>query len=335
MSPVKVNQDPSVEGADARATAASNDTVPTSTRLASFIVVVVPFVAFIVAIAWMWGWGIAWWPLVLLIVMAALTTLGITVGFHRLFTHRSFKTTRPIQAVLAVLGSMAAEGAVVKWAAVHRLHHQHSDDPSDPHSPHLHGQGLRGLVSGLWHAHVGWLFEPDPPNLTRYVPDLMGDRMIRLLSRLFGLWVLLGLLVPAIVVGLITMSWLGALQGFIWGGLARIFLVHHVTWSINSACHLWGTRPFRTRDHSKNNPVFGVVGFGEGWHNNHHAFPTSARHGLRWWELDLSYLIIRGLAMVGLAWKVRLPAPEAMAAKRRRGAENQGGLGHAERAGAA
>ena len=281
--------------------------------------VVIPFLAFVGAIAWLWGWGIAWSSLVMLVVMTVLTTLGITMGYHRYFTHRSFQTVRPVQAVLAVLGSMAAEGPVVKWAAVHRLHHQHADDVRDPHSPHLHGQGLRGLVAGLWHAHVGWLFAVDAPGLARYVPDLLGDRLVRVVSRLFGVWVILGLILPAAVVGLITMSWMGALQGFIWGGLVRIFLVHHVTWSINSACHLWGATPFRTRDHSRNNPVFGVLGFGEGWHNNHHAFPTSARHGLRWWELDITHLLIRGLALTGLAWKVRLPAPEAIAAKRREG----------------
>ncbi len=297
------------------------DTVPASTRLASAAAVVIPFVACVVAIGWLWGWGVGWWPLIMLIVMGVLTTLGITVGFHRLFTHRAYQTSRPIQAILAVLGSMAAEGAVVKWAAVHRLHHRHSDDPADPHSPHVHAPGLGGLIAGLWHAHVGWLFDPDPSGLSRYVPDLIKDRLVRVVSRLFVLWIVVGLLIPAVVVGLITMSWIGALQGLVWGGLVRIFLVHHLTWSINSICHLWGTRPFRTRDHSRNNPLFGFVGLGEGWHNNHHAFPTSARHGLRWWEVDVSYMTIRALAAMGFAWKVRVPTPEALAARRQRPAE--------------
>ena len=313
----RIHETRPADHADAGALAAHPGRVPVSTRLGSFLAVVLPFAAFLWAIVWLWGWGITWPPLILMIVLSVLTTLGITVGFHRLFTHRSFQTTRPIQAMLAVLGSMAAEGAVVKWAAVHRLHHQHSDDPADPHSPQFHGDGLPGLIGGLWHAHLGWLFVPDPPNLTRYVPDLMADRMVRVISRLFGQWVVIGLLVPAVIIGLMTMSWIGAVQGFIWGGLVRIFMVHHLTWSINSICHLWGNRPFQTRDHSRNNPIFGVIGLGEGWHNNHHAFPTSARHGLRWWEVDASYMIIRAMAWVGLAWKVRVPAPEMLVAKRR------------------
>ncbi len=315
---VSTNQTRPIEHGDVLRVSDAPEVVPASTRLASLIVVVVPFAAFIVAIFWLWGWGVSWSPLVMLGILGVLTTLGVTVGFHRLLTHQSFQTTRPVKAILMALGSMTAEGPAVKWAAVHRLHHQHSDDAHDPHSPHSEGEGLMGLLRGLWHAHAGWLFEADRPGLTRYVPDLMADRQVQLHSRLFGFWVLVGLLIPTVVVGLITMSWVGALQGLIWGGLLRIFLVHHLTWSINSICHLWGSRPFQTRDHSRNNPIFGVLGLGEGWHNNHHAFPTSARHGLRWWEIDVSFMVIRGLAWARLAWKVRLPAPETMAAKRRR-----------------
>ncbi len=313
--------DDTPRGVSPAARIAPANPLPPLTWSASFVAVVAPFAAFILAIVWLWGWGVTWSPLILLLALSVGTALGITIGFHRLFTHRSFQTTRPIQVCLAVLGSMAAEGPLLKWVAVHRLHHQRSDEAGDPHSPHLHKAGLGGLASGLWHAHIGWLFGPDAPGLAAYVPDLLADPLVCRLSRLFGVWVVAGLAIPAIAGGLLTMTWMGALQGFIWGGLVRIFLVHHMTWSINSICHLWGTRPFYTRDHSRNNPVFGVVGMGEGWHNNHHAFPTSARHGLRWWEIDVSYLVIRVLVLVGLAWKVHLPRPEAMASKRQQAGE--------------
>jgi stearoyl-CoA desaturase (Delta-9 desaturase) len=237
--------------------------------------------------------------------MSALTALGITVGYHRLFTHRSFETNRTVQFVLAILGSMAVEGPLLKWVAVHRRHHQYSDTLDDPHSPHKEGDGLFALMRGLWHAHVGWFFQPDAPDLPHYVKDLNQSGVLRTVSCLFPLWVILGVIIPAALGGLLTGTWIGALTGLLWGGLARIFLVHHVTWSINSICHLWGSQPFRTGDDSRNNFVFGVLGFGEGWHNNHHAFPTSARFGLRWWQIDLGYWFICALAVLGLATRVR------------------------------
>jgi stearoyl-CoA desaturase (delta-9 desaturase) len=202
--------------------------------------------------------------------------------------------------------------------AQHRKHHQNSDDEGDPHSPHSEGEGFFGMLRGLWHAHVGWVFQPDAPDLDRYVGDLKKDNVVRKVSNLFSLWVVLGLLIPTVLGGLISMSWTGALLGFIWGGLARVFLVHHVTWSINSVCHLWGSRDFESHDESRNNVIFGILGLGEGWHNNHHAFPTSARHGLKWWQFDFSYLFIRGMEMLGLATKVRVPARQQIEAKRRK-----------------
>jgi stearoyl-CoA desaturase (Delta-9 desaturase) len=211
---------------------------------------------------------------------------------------------------------MAVQGPLLKWVALHRRHHQHSDKEADPHSPHAYGSGVRGMLRGMWHAHIGWLLKPDGPGLRKYVVDLVPDRVVRAVSRLFPLWVAVGLLLPALLGGLIAGSWKGALLGFLWGGLARVFLVHHVTWSINSICHLWGSRPFRSHDESRNNVVFGILGMGEGWHNNHHAFPSSARHGLAWWQVDVSYWIIRGLAAVGLARNVRLPSAAAIEAKR-------------------
>jgi stearoyl-CoA desaturase (delta-9 desaturase) len=289
-----------------------------ATRVVTLLAVVLPFLGLVAAVVLLWGPGFSWLHLGLLLGMYALTAVGVTVGYHRLFTHRSFETTRPMKFVLAALGAMAFEGPVLKWVAMHRRHHQHSDGADDPHSPHHHGAGLRGLLAGAWHAHVGWVFDPDPPNLSRYAGDLARERVLRVVSGTWLLWAAVGLLLPAVLGGLLTLSWGGALLGLIWGGLARVFLVHHVTWSVNSVCHLWGTRPFASRDHSRNNAVLGVLALGEGWHNNHHAFPTSARHGLRWWEVDVSYWVIRAMAAVGLAWKVRVPAAESVAAKRRR-----------------
>jgi len=239
--------------------------------------------------------------------------LGITVGFHRLFTHRSFETPRTVQLILGVLGSMAIQGPLFRWVALHRRHHQHSDHEGDPHTPHEQGQGVLGVLRGLWHSHIGWFFELDPPDLAGYVHDLRRSSVQRAVSALFPIWVIAGLLIPTILGGLLSRSWMGAFSGFLWGGLVRVFLLQHVTWSINSVCHLWGRRPYRTDDESRNNAVFGLLGLGEGWHNNHHAFPNSARHGLRWWQIDVSYWVIRAMALLGLAWNLKLPSKQAQA----------------------
>ena len=279
--------------------------VSASVRLLNLSVVILPFVGFVAVIVSLWGRGFDWIDGGLLLGMYVLTALGITVGYHRLFTHRAFETNKAIQFLLAVLGSMAVEGPLLKWVAVHRRHHQHSDTADDPHSPHDHGDGLLALFRGVWHAHMGWFFEADSPNLPHYVKDLQQSGVLRTASQLFPLWAILGLLIPAALGGLLTGTWVGVLSGLLWGGLARIFLVHHVTWSINSICHLWGSRPFNTGDQSRNNFVFGALGLGEGWHNNHHAFPTSARFGLRWWQVDLGYWFICALASLGLASRVK------------------------------
>lgn len=285
-------------------------------RVINLAAVTIPFLGLIAAIVLLWGVSFNWIYLALLGGMYMLTALGVTIGYHRYFTHRSFKTSRPMVVLLAILGSMAVEGPVLQWVAMHRRHHQHSDDHDDPHSPHIHGAGLWATIRGMWHAHMGWMMVPNHRGLGRYVADLRRDPLVVRMSRLFPLWVLLGLLIPAVLGGLFTLSWTGVLLGFIWGGLVRILLVHHVTWSVNSVCHIWGTRPFRTHDESRNNPVFGVLALGEGWHNNHHAFPNSARHGLGWWQFDASYLVIRAMALVGLAREVRLPPTDRIDAKR-------------------
>jgi stearoyl-CoA desaturase (delta-9 desaturase) len=276
-------------------------------------VILVPLLGVIAAPFFVWGWGFGWTDLCLLAGMYLLTGLGITVGFHRLFVHRSFDTYHWVKFLLAVFGSMAVQGPLFQWSGRHRRHHQHSDTIQDPHTPHHHGGGVRGLFSGFWHSHIGWFFEADPPDHGRYVVDLAASRTLRVASALFPVWSVLGLLIPAILGGAIAQSWSGVWTGLIWGGLVRIFLVHHVTWSVNSACHLWGLQPYRSGDESRNNFVFGVLALGEGWHNTHHAFPTSARHGLRWWQLDLSYWVIRMLELLQLAWDVKLPSKQAQA----------------------
>lgn len=293
-----------------------HDPITMTTRVLNLIAILLPFAGLIVAMTMAWGYGFSMVHLSLLAGMYVATGLGITIGFHRYFAHKSFETNRVVQAILIVLGSMAVEGSMLRWVSVHRSHHQHSDKADDPHSPHQHGSGVINMFKGLWHAHVGWIFQSDGSIMQRYVADLRTDRMFRTLSALFPLWVVLGLVIPTVIGGLVTMSWSGAMLGLLWGGLVRIFFVHHVTWSINSACHIWGSQPFRSHDHSRNNPIFGVLAFGEGWHNNHHAFPPSAKHGLRWWEFDMSYIVIRTLSFFRLAWNVKVPSSDRIAARR-------------------
>jgi stearoyl-CoA desaturase (delta-9 desaturase) len=286
-------------------------------HMVTFLVIVVPLLGLVAVPFLLWGWGIHWVDLVLLVTLYFLSAIGITVGYHRLFTHRSFETYTAVKAVFAVLGSMALEGSLFKWVAIHRRHHQYSDTVDDPHTPHHQGTGWLGVLRGAWHAHIGWFFRPDPPRWEDYVKDLKKSPTLRFLDATFLVWVVLGLVIPAAVGGWVQGSWMGALTGLVWGGLVRIFLVHHITWSINSACHLWGSQPYRSRDESRDNPVFGILALGEGWHAAHHAFPTSARHGLRWWQLDVSYYLIRLLSGLGLAWNVRVPSPESIARARK------------------
>ena len=292
-------------------TAVGFGSAPLAVRLATLVVILVPMLGVVAAPFFVWGWGFGWTDLGLLVGMYVLTALGITVGFHRLFVHRSFETYTWVKFIFAVLGSMAVQGSLFRWVGRHRRHHQHSDTPHDPHTPHHHGTGVLGLLKGFWHAHMGWFFEADPPDLYRYVADLVGSRTLRVADALFPLWIALGIVLPAVLGGVITQSWRGVWTGLIWGGLVRVFLVHHVTWSVNSACHLWGLQPYGSKDESRNNFLFGVLALGEGWHNTHHAFPTSARHGLRWWQIDMSYWVIRTLELLRLAWNVKLPSQQA------------------------
>ena len=288
-------------------------------RLTMLGTILFPFLGVIAAVVVTWQFGWMGWPfLALLVVGWLLTAMGITIGYHRLLTHNAFRTYRPLKVIWAGLGALAVQGSPLVWCAVHRRHHEKSDQDGDPHSPRLAGKGFLGMIRGLVHAHMGWLFSPywSRDLLKRYVPDLLRDRWIVAIDRTYLLWVVASLAVPAALGWLLTGSALGALLGLIWGGLVRIFIAHHITWSINSICHVFGRRHFHTTDNSRNNLVCGILALGEGWHNNHHAFPTSARHGLFWWQFDFSWLVIRAMARVGLAWDLVLPSPEML--KRRR-----------------
>ena len=290
--------------------------MPRLQQVVMFLSVVGPLLGMAGAIALLWGRAVGPVDMVAMVIMYCIAGFGTTIGFHRLLTHKAFETVRPIRILLAIFGSIGGQGAVIRWVATHRRHHQESDREGDPHSPHQHGETSLGLLSGLFHAHVGWCFNADAKDCGRSVRDLTSDRAMIFVDHFYFGWVFLGMLIPAAVVGGVTRSWGGALSGFLWGGLGRIALMQHVTWSVNSVCHVWGSRPFRSGDHSANNAAVALLSLGEGWHNNHHAFPTSARHGLFWWQFDPSYLLIRLMEKVGLAWNVRVPNDGALAVKR-------------------
>jgi stearoyl-CoA desaturase (delta-9 desaturase) len=268
--------------------------------------VLLPFAGLVAAVALLWGTSwVGWLDLALMAAMYVVTCLGVTLGFHRLLTHRSFQTHKPVEYALAILGSMAVQGPVMSWVADHRKHHAHTDKDGDPHSPHGHGGGFTGAVRGLWYAHMGWLFsvsgtsEPE-----RYARELHEDAGMRRIHRLFGVWVAVSIAIPFAVGYAVDGTLGGALSAALWGGPARIFLLHHVTWSINSVCHFFGTRRFRVDDRSTNVFWLSVLSMGESWHHNHHAFPRSAQHGLRWWEIDPTAYVIRLLKATRLAWNV-------------------------------
>jgi stearoyl-CoA desaturase (delta-9 desaturase) len=288
-------------------------------RISNLIAVVVPFVAFLTAVVLLWHRAIGWTELLLLVVLYYATGFGVTVGYHRLFTHRAFETSRAMRAFLAVLGSLAIEGSVIRWVADHRKHHAFTDIEGDPHSPHVdHHGGVMGPIKGLAHAHVGWLFRSvGAADEARFAPDLVEDPTLRKIDKLFPLWIVVSLALPFAIGYAVGGTLRDALIALLWGGAVRVFLLHHVTWSINSVCHFFGRRRFRTDDESRNVGWLGPLTFGESWHHNHHAFPTSAFHGLKPHEavLDPSGWIIRGLEKLGLVWNVVRISPERQAAK--------------------
>src|SRR3954467_14450154 len=283
-------------------------------RYANLAGVIVPFAGVLAAIILLWQSWVDVTDLAIFAVMYFVTALGVTVGFHRLLTHRSFRTAPWLEHTFAVMGSLSVQGSVLDWVADHRKHHAHTDVEGDPHSPHVgHGSGLKGL----WHAHTGWLLENQgQADWKRYAGELYEDPAMRRIGRRFPLWVVVSLVVPT-VLGFVLHGFTleGALRGYIWGGLVRIFVVHHITWSINSFCHYYGSRRFAIDDQSTNVFWLALPSFGESWHHNHHAFPRSAAHGLRWWEIDPSAIVIALMRRLGLAWDVVKITPERQAQK--------------------
>src|SRR3954468_10611924 len=278
----------------------------TRDRIITGLVTGLPFLCLGVVVWEVWSELLGWSDIVVFAIMYALTAVGVTVGFHRHLTHRAFKAKRPVRAALAVLGSAAIEGPVISWVADHRRHHAFSDQSGDPHSPHVdHGVGWTGALRGLLHAHMGWLFiHTDRGSHERYAPDLLDDPIIRTVDRTFLLWAVAGLALPFGLGVAITGTVAGGLTGLLWGGGVRILVLHHVTYSINSLCHFFGRKRYETGDESRNLAWLAPLSFGESWHNNHHAFPTSAMHGMRAWEFDPSAIVIRTLERLGLAWDV-------------------------------
>ena len=283
-------------------------------RIANLIGVVLPFLGFLAAVVLLWNRWVDVTDLAIFAVMYLISGFGVTVGFHRMLTHRGFRTHKPTEYAFAVFGSLALQGPVLDWVADHRKHHAHTDTEGDPHSPHVgHGSGL----AGLWHAHTGWLFETQgQADWKKYARELYEDPGMRRINRAFPWLALASMLIPAAAgFALHGFTAEGAIRGLVWGGLVRAFFLHHVTWSINSICHFFGRRRFDVEDHSTNVAWLALPSLGEAWHHNHHAFPRSAAHGLKRTEIDLSALVIRAMKRVGLAWNVVEIAPERQAAK--------------------
>jgi len=282
-----------------------------------FAFIAIPFLAILGAIPVAWNRGLGWHDVVIAAVMYAVSGHGVTVGYHRCFTHGSFRPNRPLKIALATAGSLAIEGPVIRWVADHRRHHAFSDREGDPHSPWRYGETVPALMKGLWWAHIGWLFDVEQTPRAKYVPDLLADKDLRRIDAAFPALILVSFLTPAIVGGLWSMSWQGAATAFFWGSLVRIGLLHHVTWSINSICHAIGDRPFSSRDKSANVWWLAVLSMGESWHNLHHADPTCARHGVDRGQLDSSARTIWAFEKLGWASDVRWPRPERIEGKRR------------------
>jgi stearoyl-CoA desaturase (Delta-9 desaturase) len=278
-----------------------------------YVFILAPFLALIVAASLAWGWGLTWLNVGLTVGFYLATGLGVTVGFHRLFTHGSFKAARPLRIVLAAVGIMAMQGSVTEWVADHRRHHAFSDRDGDPHSPWRYGNTASALAKGFWHSHLGWIFDRSKTNPARFAPDLVADKDIQAVDRFVPFWMVLTLTLPALIGGLATWSWWGALTAFFWASLVRVSLLHHVTWSINSICHMIGGRPFISRDRAANFWPLAILSFGESWHNSHHADPTCARHGVRTGQLDISARMIWMFEKFGWVRDVRWPTPQRLA----------------------
>ena len=293
-----------------------NAYLQTTYKRLSLLTILIPVLGTVTAIASLRYFPIGTIEVVLLVVMYAITIFGIEVGFHRYFSHHAFQTSTPVKGILAILGSMAAMGGVVFWVAHHRRHHQCSDLIGDPHSPALHGDSMSDKFQGLWHAHVGWTLTGEISNSTLFAKDVLQDPIVAQINRWQQVWVILGLAIPAVIDGLLTGTWLGVFQGFIWGGLVRIFLGHQLYWTTNSLCHFYGNRPFVVDDDSSNNFWLAIPSWGQSWHNNHHAFPNSATMGLEKWQLDPGIWVLRVLESMGLVWQLKVPTAKQIKAKK-------------------
>ncbi|MBA2311721.1 MAG: acyl-CoA desaturase [Actinobacteria bacterium] len=286
-------------------------------RTVMLLATLFPFAGFVIAVVTLWGRGLSAVDAAIFLIFYFFTGLGVTIGFHRLETHGSFKAKRPLRALFAIAGSMSLQGSVISWVAAHRRHHAFSDQAGDPHSPHLEDDdSIKGIFKGLWHAHMGWLFDQEQTSHQRWAPDLVKDPLISKIDRSFAKLSIATFILPAVCGLVITRSWQGMVTAFLWGSLGRIFFLHHVTWSVNSICHYYGNRPFKSKDLSTNNWLLSVLSFGESWHNNHHAFPTSARHGIGKGQVDISARVISWLEKLRLVENVKLPSDKQLAAKR-------------------
>jgi stearoyl-CoA desaturase (Delta-9 desaturase) len=279
------------------------------------VFVAVPMLALLAAIPLAWGWGLGWHDVIIAIAFYYFTGLGISAGFHRYFTHRSFKAKQGLRVVLAIAGSMAIEGPVLTWVADHRRHHKYSDREGDPHSPWRFGNDWRALLKGLAWAHIGWMFDGNHTSMEKFCPDLMADRKISWISRYFAVLVTTSLLAPALIGGLWSWSWQGALTAFFWASLVRVAFLHHVTWSINSICHTFGKEEFEVRDKSRNVNWLAILSFGESWHNLHHADPTCARHGALRGQIDTAARLIWLFEKAGWVYDVRWPEEAKLSGK--------------------
>jgi stearoyl-CoA desaturase (Delta-9 desaturase) len=278
-------------------------------RVVTGLLVIGPAVALAVAVPLLWGHAVHLRDIILAGAFYLVTTLGVTVGYHRLFTHRSFRAPRWLRIVLASAGSLAVEGSVVGWVAAHRKHHMFSDKPGDPHSPHGYGTGVGGQLRGFAHAHVGWLFKGDATAAERYAPDMLRDADTKLISRLFPLFAVVSLAAPFFLGWTLSGALSGAFTALLWAGLARMMILHHVTWSVNSICHMFGRQPATQKDESRNFAPLALLSAGESWHNFHHAHPASARHGAMPHQIDLSAGLIRLFERAGWATHVHWPTP--------------------------
>ena len=284
-------------------------------QVALYSFVIIPFLAVLAAVPVAWGWGLHWRDVIIAIIFYSVSGIGIAVGYHRYFTHGAFKANRALHIGLAIAGSLAIEGPVTRWVADHRRHHAFSDKEGDPHSPWRFGETVPALLKGMCWAHIGWMFDVEQTNQERFAPDMLADRDIQRVSRHFPALVAVSMLSPALIGGLVSWSWTGALTAFFWASLVRVCVLHHVTWSINSVCHTIGDRPFAARDKSSNFWPLAIISFGESWHNLHHADPTAARLGVLRGQLDPGARVIRWFEVLGWATDVHWASRERLISK--------------------